>query len=161
MTTSSKRVSFQRKDHALPIPIQKDWRPILPYVNELKDLNYYGLKVTGLGAGKYTLSIDGTKVGEYTADELSQGVNLGNLPTGPLFEQGNQVFQMINAKNEIVHKRFRQVVMAPMVYWLADVYKERKPKELQKLMDEIQTRQEAIYKKAQPASHHFELKAMK
>ena len=54
-----------------------------------------------------------------------------------------------------------EVVMASAPYWLADVYKERKPKELQKLMDEIQSRQEAIYKKAQPVAHRFELKAMK
>ncbi len=151
LTVSSDGVSFQRKDRALPMPILTDWRPILPYVNQLKDLNSYGLKVSGLNAGKYALSIDGNKVGEYTGEELGNGVNLGNLPSGPLFEQGKQVLDLINAKNDIVHKRFRQVVMASAPYWLADVYQERKPKELQKLMDEIQSRQEAIYKKAQPA----------
>ncbi len=45
--------------------------------------------------------------------------------------------------------------------WLADVSKERKPKELQKRMEKIQSLQEAIYKKAQPLAHRFELKAMK
>ncbi len=159
LSVTSDAISFQRKDKALPMPIQSDWRAILPYINDLKDLNCYGLKVTGLNGGKYALSIDGTKVGEYTAEELSQGVNLGTLDKGPLFEQGQEVFQMIRAKNQIVHKRFRQVVMAlPPPYWLADVYKERKPKELKKLMEEIQSRQEAIYKKVQPTAHRFELK---
>jgi lysophospholipase L1-like esterase len=161
LSVTSDTISFQRKDMALPMPILPDWRPILPYINDLKDLNYYGLKVTGLSDGKYALSIDGHKVGEYPAEELSKGVNLGNLGTGPLFEQGQEVFRMITAKNEIVHKRFRQVVMAQPVYWLADVYKERKPKELKKLMEEIQARQQAIYKKAQPVVHRFELKATK
>ncbi len=155
-------LSFQRTDKALPMPIQPDWRPILPYVNELKDLNYYGLKTTGLIDGKYALSIDGKKVGEYTAEELSKGVNLGNLGSGALFERGQEVFKMINEKNNIVYKRFHQVVrVPPPPYWLADVYNERKPKELKKLMAEIQSRQEAIYKKVRPAAHRFELKAMK
>jgi lysophospholipase L1-like esterase len=159
LSVTSDAISFQRRDKALPMPIQSDWRLILSYVNDFKDLNSYGLKVKGLNGGKYTLSIDGEKVGEYTAEELSQGVNLGNLDKGPLFEQGQEVFKMIRAKNDIVHKRFRQVVMfPPPPYWLVDVYKERKPKELKKLMEEIQESQEAIYKKVQPAAHHFELK---
>ena len=162
LSVTSDALSFQRKDKALPLPIQSDWRPILPYVNDLTDLNFYGLKVTGLNGGKYALSIDGAKTGEYTAEELGKGVNLGNLGTGPLFEQGQEVFKKIREKNHIVHKRFRQVVMIPPPpYWLADVYNERKPKELKKLMDEVQSRQEAIYKKAQPAAHRFELKAVK
>jgi lysophospholipase L1-like esterase len=160
LSVTSDVISFQRKDKALPMPIQQDWRPILPYVNDLADLGFYGLKVTGLNGGKYALSIDGAKAGEYTAEELSKGVNLGTLGTGSLFEQGQEVFKMIRDKNNIVHKRFRQVVMVPPPpYWLADVYNERKPKELKKLMEEIQTRQEAIYKKVQPAAHRFELKA--
>ena len=89
----------------------------------------------------------------------NQGVNLGNLDKGPLFEQGQEVLKRIEDKNKIVHKRFRQVVMfPPPPYWLVDVYQERKPKELKKLMEEIHSRQEAIYKKVQPAAHRFELK---
>ncbi|HTU17917.1 MAG TPA: SGNH/GDSL hydrolase family protein [Gemmataceae bacterium] len=158
---STGTISFQRKDKALPMPIQPDWRPMLPYVNDLKDLNYYGLKVTGLNGGKYALSIDGKKVGEYAADELSKGVNLGNLGAGALFEQGQAVFKMINEKNNVVHGRFRGVVMVNAPDWLADVAKERKPTELKKRMEKIQSMQEAIYKKVQPTTHRFELKAMK
>jgi lysophospholipase L1-like esterase len=158
LNVTSDGVSFQRIDKALPMPILADWRSILPYINDLKDLNYYGLKVTGLDDGKYVLRIDGQNIGEYTAEHLSKGVNLGNVNVGPLFEQGQKVFQMITAKNDIVHKRFRQVVMAQRAYWLADVYDERKPKELKKLMEEIQERQKAIYKNAQPEMHRFELK---
>lgn len=159
LNATSDGVSFQRKDKALPMPIQPDCRSILPYLSDLKDLNYYGLKVKGLNGGKYDLSIDGHKVGEYTAEELSKGVNLGNLDTGSLFEQGQKAFQMINKKNKIVHKRFRQVVMVPPPpYWLADVYAERKPKELKKLLGEIQESQKAIYDKVQPTTHRFELK---
>lgn len=159
LSVSSDVVSFQRKDKALPMPIPSEWRPILPYLNDLKDLNYYGLKMTGLDGGKYILKIDGKKLGEYTAEELAKGVNLGNVSLGPLFEQGQKVSQMIVEKNKIVHKRFRQVVMvSPPPYWLTDVHIARKPKELKKLLEEIQERQKAIYKKVQPETHRFELK---
>jgi lysophospholipase L1-like esterase len=161
LSVNSDGISFQRKDRALPLPIQNDWRPILPYVNELKDLNYYGLKVTGLNGGKYALSIDDKKVGEFTVEDLSKGVNLGNLGTGPLFEQGQQVFQMINDKNNLLHKRFREVVMFDIPSWLADVGNERREAELNKRMEKIRSMQEAIYKKAGPQAHRFELKAMK
>jgi lysophospholipase L1-like esterase len=161
LNVASDTVSFQRKDKALPLPIRSDWRSLLPYVNELRDLNYYGLKVTGLSGGKYTLSIDDQKVGEYSADELSKGVNLGNLSSGPLYEQGKQVFDRINAKNNVVHARFRGVIMFNAPDWLADVAKERKPAELKKRMEKVQSMQEEIYQKVQPAAHRFELKAMK
>ena len=45
-------VSFTRPDDALPMPVQKDWLPMLPYTNDLKDLNWYGLTVTGLEDGE-------------------------------------------------------------------------------------------------------------
>ena len=112
-------VTFERTDDALPMPVQKDWRDILPYVDQLKDLNYYGLKVAGLKEGKYALSIDGKDVGTYTAADLAGGVNLGNLESGPLFEQGQEVFKAINDKNNaVVHPRFRDVVMSSSPGWL-------------------------------------------
>ncbi len=161
LTANSDCVTFQRKDKALPMPVQKDWLPILPYVSELKDLNYYGLKVTGLnGNSKYALSIDGKKVGEYSGEQLEKGVNLGTLNEGSIFEQGQKVYQMVTEKNNLVHQRFRGVVMFNAPDWLADVAKERKPDELKKLMKKIDSMQEQIYKAAQPKTHRFELKAI-
>jgi lysophospholipase L1-like esterase len=154
-------VSFERTDEALPLPIPKDWDPVLPYVNELKDLNYYGLKVTGLAEGKYALSIDGKEAGSWTAEELAAGVNLGNLHTGPLFAQGEEVAKLIAQKNDIVHQRFRNVVMFNAPDWLADVAKEQRPIELTKRMEKITALQAAVYKAAAPKPHQFELKAAK
>ena len=150
-------VSFERTDNALPMPVQKDWRGILPYVDDLKDLNYYGLKVAGLKEGKYALSIDGKEVATYTAAELAGGVNLGNLASGPIFEQGQEVFKAINEKNGLLHHRFRDVVMkgAP------GGDEAKKEEELKKRMEEIDARQAAIYKLDQPKTHQFELKAEK
>ncbi len=150
-------VTFERTDEALPLPVQKDWRPILPYLDQLKDFNYYGLKVIGLKDGKYTVRIDGKDVGTFTATELSAGVNLGNADSGPLFDQGQEVFKAINEKNDLLHKRFRDVVMKPAPG--GDELK--KQDELKKRMDEIDARQAAIDKLAAPKTHKFEVKAAK
>jgi len=161
LSSSPTEVSFERLDSALPLPIAADWQSLLPYVNDLKDLNWYGLKFAGLAEGKYTLSIDGIDVATYTAAELAAGVNVGNLPTGPIYDQGKKVLAEINAKNKIIHGRFRGVVMAQIPDWLADVAAERKPKELAKRMEAADAKQAEIYKLAQPVSHKFELKAAK
>ena len=158
LEASADRVSFTRTDAALPMPVQKDWVSLLPYVNDLKDLNHYGLTVKGLAAGKYTVAIDGTEVLTATADELARGVNLGNVAAGPVWEQGQKVFQAINDKNKVVHGRFRGVVMAQVPDWLADVAKERKPAELAKRKEQIDARQAEVYKLAQPQPRKFEVK---
>src|SRR5439155_27173250 len=100
-------------------------------------------------------------VGIFSAEELNKGVNLGNLTAGPIHDQSQKVFSAINAKNELVHRRFRGVVMFNAPDWLADVAAERKPKELVKRTDEINKRQAEIYKMVQPVSRRFELRATK
>jgi lysophospholipase L1-like esterase len=158
LSAASDRVTFTRKDQALPLPVPPDAGPLLPYVSQLTDLNYYGLKVTGLSAGKYALTIDGKEVGTFDADELAKGVNLGNLTRGPLYDQGQAVAKAIGAKNDVVHQRFRGVVMYHIPDWLADVGHERKASELKKRMEKIEAMQADVYKLAQPMAHRFELK---
>jgi hypothetical protein len=154
-------VTFTRLDDAIPLPIQKDWRSMLPYTNELKDLNWYGLTVQTLEAGDYTVSIDGVAVGKFSAKELAAGVNLGNVSAGPLFDQGTKVLQAITAKNQMVHQRFRGVVMFNAPDWLADVANERKGAELAKRMEKIDAAQAEVYKLAKPVPRKFEITAAK
>jgi lysophospholipase L1-like esterase len=151
-------VEFDRTDDALPMPLDKDWVDLLPYMHELKDLNWYGLKVTGLESGTYAVNIDNKELATFTAEQLAKGVNLGNLTSGPLYDQGQKVFNAIQNKNNVVHQRFRGVVMFQAPDWLADVAAERKPKELAKRMAKIDSLQADIYKLVQPTVHHFELK---
>ena len=150
-------VAFDRLDAALPLPIQNDWVSLLPYVNQLKDLNRYELAVAGLAPGKYSIKIDGVEVATHSAEELAVGVNLGNVTKGPVYDQAQKVFAAINAKNGIVHQRFRGVVMANIPDWLADVGAERKPKELAKRSELIATKQSEIYQMVKPVSRRFEV----
>lgn len=159
LEAASNAVSFDRTDEAIPVPVQKDWVSLLPYVNNLKDLNYYGLTIKGLAKGAYSISIDGVEVMKASEEELASGVNLGNATSGPLFEQGQKVFQAINAKNQIVHGRFRNVVMFNNPPdWLADVAAERKPKELAKRMEQINEKQAEIYKLVKPVTRKIVVK---
>lgn len=151
-------VSFTRTDESLPLPVQKDWLPMLPYTNELKDLNWYGLTVKGLKDGKYTVSIDGIAVGQYSAKQLAEGVNLGNLTSGPIWDQGKKVLDAINAKNGMVHQRFRGVRMFNAPDWLKDVADERKPIELKKRLEKIETAQTEVFQLARPVARKFEIK---
>lgn len=150
-------VMFTRTDDALPMPVQPDWLPMLPYTNELKDLNYYGLTVKGLKDGNYTITIDGKEVGTVTAKHLAAGVNLGIVTKGPVWEQGNKVLQAINAKNNLVAQRFG-VIRYNAPDWLADVAAERKPAEVKKRMEKIDAAQADIFKLAAPVARKFEIK---
>jgi lysophospholipase L1-like esterase len=151
-------VSFDREDDALPMPVLPEWQPILPFVGGLERLNQYTLRVRGLRAGSYTLSIDGREVGTYSAEQLTGGVNLANLSTGPLYEQGLRVYRAAQAKNQLVRQRFGQVMAYTAPEWLADVAVERRPAELRKRLGPILEHQAEVYRLAQPTRHHFELK---
>ncbi len=161
LKVSDSEVSFERADEAIPLPIQKDWLSVVPYLNDLKDLNWYGIQVGNLTAGQYAITIDDKEVGRYSADALAKGVNLGNVQTGPIFEQGNAVLQAINAKNSHVHARFRTVVMFQAPDWLKDVVAERKPQELAKRTALIEKAQAAIYEAVQPKTHRWTIRAVK
>lgn len=153
-----KSISFDRLDEGLPMPIQPEWDALLPYLNNLKDLNWYGVKAAGLSAGKYAVSIDGVKISEVTAEELAAGINLGNLRVGPVYKQSKKVFDAINQKNALVHQRFRGVHLASVPDWLADVAKERKPKELAKRKRAIDEQQTVVQELAMPKKHRWEIK---
>jgi lysophospholipase L1-like esterase len=152
------RFEITRIDNALPLPVQKSWLPMLPYTNELKDLNYYGLTVKGLPEGDYTVSIDGTDVGKYSAKQFAAGVNFGNLTSGPIFDQANAVLQAITEKNRIVHGRFRGVMLNGDQYWNTTVGQKRKPEELALRLKQIEEAQAEIDKLAKPKPRKFEIK---
>jgi len=81
---------------------------------------------------------DGKEVGTYAATDLAAGVNLGNLDSGPLFDQGQQVFKAITDKNTMVHDRFRGVVMYQPPGWLGlspEQLEEKRTAELAKRCD--------------------------
>lgn len=159
LMTRKQRVSFTREDKALPLPVQKSWVSILPYVNDLNDLNQYTLMIRGLDDYEYDIRIDDQLVATRSAMQLALGTNLGNLTEGPIHAQGQEVLDAIDKKNELLHRRFRDVVMFNVPAWLADIGNERKQKELEKRWAEITERQAKIYELAQPKPRKWVIEA--
>ena len=157
MFEPAKGLSFTRTDEALPVPVQKTWLPMLPYTNQLTDLNLYGLTVKGMPEGEYTLSIDGVAVGKFTAKQLADGVNLGVLTAGPVWDQGNKVLAALAEKNRIVHGRFRGILLGGDPYWNTPAGQKRRPEELARRMEEAAAAQAEVYKLAKPVPRKFEL----
>ncbi|MGL6075017.1 MAG: SGNH/GDSL hydrolase family protein [Fimbriiglobus sp.] len=157
LVVTPSKVTFTRLDEALPLPIQKDWLPMLPYMDQLNDLNRYTLAVSGLEDGKYAVKVDGIEITELDAKELQAGTNLGNLTRGPIWEQANKVFQKINAKNDVVHDRFRKVTMYDVPNWIGEDGAARKEAERAKRLQQIETLQAEVYKLAQPVARKFEI----
>jgi lysophospholipase L1-like esterase len=96
-------LKFSRMDNAVPFYIPKEARSILQWVPVVEDLDQYTLKVAGLPAGSYSISIDGEKVTSTTADELGKGLNLALVTDGPIAKQAEAVNAAVFAKNRYFH----------------------------------------------------------
>jgi lysophospholipase L1-like esterase len=134
-------VRFQREDKALPF-FPESAKGILKHAPLLEEMNHYGLQVKGLKAGKYAVKLGGTKVAEYTAEELAAGVNLAGpaLAAGPVADQVKAVVKAVDAKTNYYHGQ----IYAPLVLQrniaknpdLKDVPKDQIAKRRQELIDE-------------------------
>jgi lysophospholipase L1-like esterase len=106
-------VRFEQQDKALPF-FPEDAKSILKWDHLLREMNHYGLKVTGLKPGNYEVRLGGKKVAAYSAEELAKGVNLAKaaLQDGPVAEQVRKVWKAVVDKNRYFHDMiFRGVVL--------------------------------------------------
>ncbi len=154
--------TFTRLDESLPMPMLPKWLPMMPYINNLKDLNNYSLKITGLNDGKYEVLADGKTVASYTAKELAEGVNLALATAGPLYDQGLKVFQAIQDKNGQVAGRFFSVHRFNSPAWLkvTDLDAQKKA-ELDRMMKNIVDKQKNVDNVVKPVAHNWEVKLAK
>lgn len=151
-------VSFESTDEALPMPIDPRAEPALKLAPILQDLDRYELRVTGLPAGSYELTIDGEAVGKAGSDELAQGWNLANLPS-PITRQAQRVLDLVFRKNNIYFTRWRNVQLYAFPEWArsADV-EQKRAEELAKLDQQISGLEDEIDSARKPVAHRFELK---
>lgn len=75
-----------------------------------ENFNQQRLRVVNLADGNYTLSINGMKVGSFTAKQLNDGLNLAALPT-PMFRQAEGVLSLTQKRSNLQHLRWRQIQM--------------------------------------------------
>jgi hypothetical protein len=115
-------------------------------------LNQQPLKVTGLTAARYRLTIDDQVVGTFSKEELAQGINLATLPT-PMTKQAMDVHALTRLHNDIHFTRWR-VVHVPNQNNLAP-YHIKTMEALDRAEADIVKQQRAA---AQPKPRRFELK---
>ena len=151
-------LSFDRLDDALPMPIDERAEPALKLVPVAEDLNRLELRVTGLAAGNYDVTIDGESAGKIAAEELAKGWNLANAP-GPITKQAREVLKIVFDKNNVFFRRWREVQLFGFPKWAQGPEAETKrTAEIARLDQQITEMEAQIRTACQPKSHHFELK---
>jgi lysophospholipase L1-like esterase len=108
-------LSWNETDEALPFPlpvpldsVRKPFALAVQSSDFVEALDQEPLKVTGLTATRYALSIDGEKVGDFSREELENGINLAVLPT-PMLTQAAKVHDLTLKHNQIHFARCRNI----------------------------------------------------
>jgi lysophospholipase L1-like esterase len=104
-------LSFDRLDKALPMPIDARAVSALQLAPIADDLNRYLLKVDGLKAEQYAVSVNGAAVATLSKEDLAQGFNLATVDT-PAAQQAKQVLDLVFKKNNVYFERWRKVQLA-------------------------------------------------
>ncbi|WP_081055749.1 SGNH/GDSL hydrolase family protein [Burkholderia diffusa] len=146
-------LSWQAIDDALPMPIPDDQTSRFVALNTdfMESLNQQNLRVTGLKAGVYRLSIDGQTIATFNAADLSRGINLARYAS-PMNAQAADVHVLTLAHNAIRATRWRRVQMLRTTSALND-----RSQALQAL-DRAEFAIVALQREAaQPLWHTFEL----
>ncbi|MFA7159986.1 MAG: GDSL-type esterase/lipase family protein [Kiritimatiellia bacterium] len=145
------KLSFDRQDDCLPMPIPDEARGALIVYPSIADLSRWLLKITGLKPGSYRVEIDGTPVATVSADELDKGWNMGTLAKGPVADQCREIMKLVAEKENLVSRwrgRSKEIAMA-----------KTPDKELQASLDEIMKQileaDAKIREAARPKSRHF------
>ncbi len=123
------KISFVALEAALPFPVDKQCLKMLKYINFQKEFNREMLTVTNLSEGKYSLKIDGVKVGEYTNKELSSGINLAENDATPQYKQAEKIANLC--------KKFRNDASEYRSFFMIELFN-------RKDMDSIKTVDEKI-----------------
>ena len=146
-------VAWTQEDEALPYPLDRGDTVValaLKSSDFLSALDRQIVKVGKLKAAKYTLKIDGGSVGEFTKEELTDGVNIATLDT-PMWRQSRQVLELIQSHNNLHFLRWRNIPASLSEYESA--YKDAFDA-IGRLEAEIVKKQKAT---ALPKPHRFEL----
>lgn len=149
-------LTWTQTDNSLPLPIDMNDAATALAVKSsdvMDSLNRQMLKVAGLTAARYQLKLDGEALGEFTKEQLSEGVNLAWFPT-PMAKQAAAVHALTLRHNTLHFTAWRQVQVPFQSSKSANVAKAIDA--LHALEQEVVAEQRAA---AQPKPHKYELLA--
>jgi predicted GH43/DUF377 family glycosyl hydrolase/lysophospholipase L1-like esterase len=138
-------------ENALPLPLTRS-NATTALLEDLTDivqqLNQETLRVTGLAAGRYTLSIDSEVVDTFSPEALESGINLADYQT-PMFHQAQRVSWLVRDRDETHYIHLRMRVRN------ADMDEQAgKPDVMQAFENSLE---DSIYEAALPKPHVFRL----
>ena len=112
----SNKISFIRRDRALPAFVGTNAQAIADYFPTLRALREYRLAVTGLPTGRWQLTVGASGViGEFTAVQLADGVDLADAP-GPWRALGEEIDRLCGDQQKLRVNRAGAV--ARLQLWL-------------------------------------------
>ena len=136
---------------ALPLPLTRSNATqalLLDLPTSSRQLNQETLRVTGLEAGQYTLSIDGDAVDTFSPEALENGINLADYET-PMLHQAQRVSWLVRDRDETHYIHLRMRVRN------ADTGEQAgKPDVMQAFENSLE---DSIYEAAVPKPHVFRL----
>lgn len=112
-----KELSFDYLAESLPYPLDTTARGfgaargqagVVKLVPFMEEMNQELLTVKGLKSGKWSLKIDDTRIGEFSAEELAAGINLAEMTWTPQYRQALAVMHLNEFRWEI-ERNFRDL----------------------------------------------------
>jgi len=103
VTATKDGVEYTYLSKALPLPVNDSYNKIINTFgyNITEKLNNEIIKVSGLADGEYTVTFDGEYVlGTYSAEELSNGINIAVSLNNPAQTAVNEAFELIKKKDK-------------------------------------------------------------
>jgi hypothetical protein len=98
--------TFKRTDHCLPTAFSQSAHAALDFVSVPHNWDSYRVKVVGLPAGSWRITVEGTVAGTFTAEALANGLDLGRSP-GPWQAQAKKIHEESLALEEQFRSRCR------------------------------------------------------
>ena len=98
--------TFKRADHCLPTAFSQSVHTALELLSVPHNWDSYRIKVVGLPAGSWRITVEGTVAGTFTAEALAKGVDLGRSP-GPWQTQAKKIHEESIALEEQFRSRCR------------------------------------------------------
>ncbi|HVT12109.1 MAG TPA: SGNH/GDSL hydrolase family protein [Fimbriimonadaceae bacterium] len=147
-------LSWTCSEGSLPYPLpltDPNVRVAVEHTDLLSRVGVERLAVKGLAAGTYRLEIDGKKVGEFAADKLASGIELGACET-PMMDQAMKVLDLAKKRNHLFFVRRHDLQWA-----LDGIDTSKACAALDALAEEVRKAELAA---ARPSSHRFTLTAL-
>lgn len=107
LTETGTEVKWTQLDQALPLPLELN-DAMTQFVLEISDipsLDRQLVRVTGLSAASYTLTIDDQQIGTFSRQELASGINLALYST-PMEQQAKSIDWTADDRSKLSGTRF-------------------------------------------------------